>query len=153
MKNSSLLLRTLGPLMLLAAMGCAHGGLTGDELTTIGPNIMNVRTSPSTIDLDKNMEVAKPAQIFAEVKDFKSNVNEVKLRFIHVPLELNMEHVGGTTWRAELSPDQLKTLAVSGQTMRYDANIVARNTEGQTAVSKEPVQISVKAPDVSKNQG
>ena len=60
-----------------------------------------------------------------------------------------MENVGGTTWKAELTPQQIRTLAVGGETMSYEANVVARNKEGMVAVSPTPVEITVKTPELT----
>jgi hypothetical protein len=64
-----------------------------------------------------------------------------------------MKYQGGTTWRAELTKDQLKLLAVSGQTMRYDANVIATNANGQVGMSREPIEIAIKAPEVVRSAG
>ena len=142
---------------LMAFAGCTTGplakGKSGQDLTSNGPNIVDVKSNPGTIELNRSLQPVGPSEVLAEVKDFTSNITEVTLRFIHVPLEVKMEHIGGTTWRAQLTPEQLKTLAVGGQTMRYEANVIAKNEEGQTATTSQPVQVAVKAPDMAQPTG
>jgi hypothetical protein len=86
------------------------------------------------------------ALVTADIKDFEGNINDVRLRFTHVPIEIPMSKMSGTTWRAEISPDQLRQLAVNGQTMKYDATVIATNDKGETSQSNEPIQITVIAP-------
>jgi hypothetical protein len=44
-------------------------------------------------------------------------------------------------------------LAVGGQTMTYEANVIARNLKGQLGVSREPIQVAVSAPDLAHATG
>src|SRR4051812_30258948 len=101
MKTQSLL--SVAILVLLS--GCAT--LRGDnaaekDMNTNGPTVLDVRTPPDPFQLNRNLPPTDPAMVFAEVKDFQSNISDVKLRFTHAPLELPMEYLGGTTWRAQL---------------------------------------------------
>lgn len=89
------------------------------------------------------------AQVVADVKDFQGQVQDVRLRFTHVPIEVPMTQVTPSTWMATLDQNQLKLLAVNGHTMKYEANVIARDTKGQTGISQKPVEISVKAPDIT----
>ena len=142
--------------MLLTGAACSSmpgQSESSQNLSANGPTILNARTQPGTIELNTALQPNQPAEILADVKDFNSTITDVKLRFVHVPLELPMKNIGGTTWRAQLSPKQLQLLAVSGKTMKYDANIIAKNEAGQTAVSGEPVTVAVKTPEVAKNYG
>ena len=139
-------------LALLAASACSTPSATQDnELAASGPTVLEARVEPGTIELNNQMQPVKPAEVLADIKDFTSPVTEVKLQFTHVPLEVPMRNIGGTTWRAEFSPRQLQKLAVSGRTIRYDANVVATDGEGQTATSKSPVQLAIKAPDLARS--
>jgi hypothetical protein len=136
---------------LLAMGACSSLGSknTGQELSSTGPNVVDVRSTPSTIELNNNWQPNQPPQILAEVKDFNSKIKEVRLRFVRAPLEIPMEFVGGTTWRASLTPQQIKTLAIGGQTTTYEVNVIARNQDGQVAVSKKPLEVAIKGPDLA----
>ena len=90
--------------------------------------------------------------MIADIKDFTSKVTDVKLQFTNLPLEIPMENIGGSTWRAQISPRQLEMLAVSGRTTRYEANVIVRNEDGKTGMCKNPVEVAVKAPEVSGSQ-
>jgi hypothetical protein len=109
---------------------------------------MNARTTPTTIQLNQNLIPTERPAITADVKDFNHKVSDVRLKFIHVPVEIPMEKVEGTTWRATLSTEQLQLLAVTGRTVRYEANVIANNEKGQTAISQVPITISIKAPEL-----
>jgi hypothetical protein len=87
----------------------------------------------------------------ATVQDFDSKVKSVKLSFTHVPLEIPMTHLNGNIWRAELTDKQLQKLAVEGQTMNYEAYVMASDKDGKMSASPKAVTISVKAPDLSAN--
>lgn len=130
-----------------------QGKESGEKIASSGPTVLFARTQPGTIELDRDLVPIQSAQVLADVKDFKSKITDVKLQFQNVPLEVPMENIGGTTWRAVLSPRQLELLAVSGKTIKYDAQVVARNEEGQVGMSEKPVQVAIKAPDISKKTG
>ena len=121
---------------------------SGKDIASMGPTIMNARTTPSTIQLNKNLLPTEKPTVIADVKDFNHRVTDVRVKFIHVPVEVPMENLGGTTWRAVLTPEQLQLLAVTGKTVKYEANVVANNDKGQTAISQTPITISIKAPDL-----
>jgi len=139
---------------IFVASGCSSmPGQTesGKELAAQGPTILNVRAEPSsTIELNRSLKPLQSAEILADVKDFRSKVQNVQLKFLHVPIQVPMENIGGTTWRAQLTPEQLRMLAVSGKTIKYDANIVATNEQGQAASSSSPITIGVKAPELAQ---
>jgi len=137
----------------MTACSTTPGQTSGEQISRSGPSVVDARAINGTIELNKSFQTSRPAEIVANVKDFSSKIKDVRLRFLHAPLEVPMKYQGGTTWRAELSKEQLKLLAVSGQTMRYDANVIATNANGQVAMSREPVEISIKAPEVVRSTG
>lgn len=144
--------------MATAALGALNGcssmigssGPSDKEISSRGPTVLYVRAQPGTIELNRNLQPTQSAEVLADVKDFRDKVTEVKLRFVNVPLEIPMKNVGGTTWRAELTAAQLKKLAVSGETIRYETEVVAKNSKGQIAVSDKPAVVAIKAPELSK---
>jgi hypothetical protein len=123
------------------------------DLSSTGPSILNVQSSPTTVELNRSLQAEKTPEVVADVKDFRSKITSVVLKFKHVPLQIPMENIGGTTWRAVLSQQQLETMAVSGKTINYDASVIARNAEGQVVESNTPVIIAIKAPDISQTTG
>ncbi len=140
---------------LSVASGCStiKGEKSAQNLNSNGPTVVSVTSRPGTVELNQQLQPQQKAEIVAEVKDFTSKITDVNLRFLNVPMTLPMTHVGGTTWSASLSPEQLKVLAVGGQTINYTANVIARNEDGQTAVSQDPVTVSVKTPDLTQPVG
>ena len=110
--------------------------------------MLNARTEPGTIELNTQLQPKMTAEVVADVKDFNANVTDVRLRFSQVPLEIPMQNIGGSTWRAVLSPRQLQLLAVAGRTMKYDANVVAKDEAGMTGVTRDPFTIEVKTPAI-----
>lgn len=129
------------------------GGPSDKEISARGPTVLYVRAEPGTIELNRDLRPLEPAEVLADVKDFRDKVTEVKLRFINVPMEIPMENVGGTTWRARLTPEQLKKLAVSGQTIKYETEVVAKNSQGLTATSEKPAIVAIKTPEISGRKG
>lgn len=125
----------------------------GKDIASTGPTIMNARTTPTTIQLNQNLQPTEKPTVTADVKDFNNRVSDVKLKFIHVPVEVPMQNLGGTTWRATLTPEQLQLLAVSGRTVRYEANVVASNDKGQTAITQTPITIQIRAPELPLTHG
>ncbi len=143
---------TLTFISLFITTGCASVSekpTSSKEIATSGPTVLNARSTPDLIELGSNLKATRPAAIVADVKDFKSPVKEVKLKFKTVPVEVPLVNVSGTTWKARLSDRQLRDLAVNGKTMTYDAEIIAKNEVGQTAKSPQPLQIKIKAPEVT----
>ncbi len=137
---------------ILIASNCSSlSGQTesGKEIASTGPTILNAHSDPSTVELNRDLQPKKTPEILADVKDFRSKVTDVQLKFTHIPLQVRMENIGGTTWRAELTPQQLQMLAVSGKTIKYDASIVAKNARGQVSESPSTVTVAIKAPDLS----
>jgi hypothetical protein len=135
----------------LGVIGCASMSNpieTGRDIASTGPTVLNAKSNPATIQLNQNLQPTQAAEITADVKDFNHKISEVKLKFIHVPVEVQMQNLGGTTWRATLSAEQLQMLAVTGKTVKYEANIVANNDKGQTGITQSPLNISIKAPEL-----
>jgi hypothetical protein len=64
-------------------------------------------------------------------------------------LVIQMERIAGSTWRAEFTPQQLQVLAVSGRTIGYKADIVATNSQGETAKSSDPLNIYINTPEMA----
>lgn len=122
------------------------------QLSANGPTVVNARAEPGTILLNGDLQPITPSKVLAEVKDFKSPVVETHLKFADVPLDVPMENIGGTTWKAELTPPELQMLAVSGKTVNYSANIVAQNAQGAVSDSK-PLTLTVKTPDLQHQFG
>lgn len=137
----------------LTAGGCSTGQKSGQDIAASGPTVLNAEAKPSTVELNRDLVPNRTPEVLADVKDFKSKIRDVKLKFTHVPLQVSMENIGGTTWRGVLSTKQLQTLAVAGKSTKYDATVVARNEQGQVGMSENPVTITVKAPDMSRNTG
>lgn len=136
---------------LALSTGCSSimGKKESDEdIARSGPTVLYARTEPGTIELNRDLAPLQPARVIADVKDFKNQVTDVKLQFNNVPLEIPMTNVGGTTWQAEISPRQLEMLAVSGRTMSYEAQVIAKNNKGQVAMSRDPVEVEIKTPEV-----
>jgi len=152
--ENNFLLRSVAIISLIASLGlgCASAGTkgkTGKDISPSGPTVMNERAVPDSVEFSKTAGTPKSPEILADVKDFNAEVSDVRVRFLHVPLELTMQNIGGTTWRASLTPKQLQDLAVTGETMRYEANVIATNNQGQTAVSTSPITLTIKAADVA----
>lgn len=143
----------------LAISACSSSSKTGDaeksesQFSTNAPTIVAPKANPAVIQLNRDFQPVNPAEVTADVKDFSHEVQSVTLKFRNVPLEIPMSRVRGTTWRAELSSEQLQLLAINGRTVRYDADVVAKNSEGAEGVSEFPVQIAVAAPDLSRGTG
>lgn len=145
-----------GALLTLAA--CSSGpfssGKNAQEIASTGPTVLRVDVNPhGTIELNQALQPTTRAEVIAEVKDFQSTVTDVRLRFSNVPLEIPLQHVSGSTWRATLTPGVLKKLAVNGQTERYSAKIIAKNSAGMSSAAPDAIQIAVKTPDIGKTTG
>lgn len=141
---------------LATTSGCSTGGRQGveaDEVASVTPHVVGARVVPGEIELDRKMLPKKDPEILAEVKDYNSQITDVMVRFVRAPLELEMEHVGGTTWRAKLTNEQIRRLAIGGETVGYQANVIAWNEDGQVAMSERPIEVKIKAPDLAKKEG
>lgn len=133
------------------AAGCSSSPLAkktgGEELSQTGPTVLNARTDPGTFEVSRTLKPIQTPNVFAEVKDLTADVANVRLMFNNAPITIPMQRVAGTTWRATLTPEQIKRLAVSGQTMKYEASIVATNDKGRQSQSAQ-VDILIKAPKI-----
>ena len=146
---------------IFSAIGCSHApaangpqGFAAKDLNVNGPTIVEAPyVEPTIVTLNAAMQPTQPAIITTDVKDFKSTITDVHLKFRDIPLEVPMTSAGGTTWRAELNPNQLQMLAVSGKTMHYQADIIARDANGLEQTSKRGVALAVKAPEVQPTVG
>lgn len=149
-KTSSLILVSIS-LGSLAACSTFSGNKSesAKELATAGPTVVDVKANPGTFEVNQNLQPISRSQVVANVKDFSNKVTDVRLRFVHIPLEIPMTQVSPSTWTADLKPDQLRMLAVNGHTMKYEANVIARDNKGQTAVSPNALEIAVRAPDIN----
>jgi hypothetical protein len=131
--------------------GCSTphlGSRTGaEELSQTGPTVLNPRTEPGTFEVTRDLKPLQVPVILAEVKDLTSPISSVRLRFNQAPIDIPMKRVAGTTWRATLTPEQIRMLAVSGKTMKYDAAILAKNNKGLQG-SGASIEILVKAPEI-----
>jgi len=145
-------------ILLTGAMSsCSSGFLSkGDKAENIsqtGPTVSFARFDPSTVEMNGALQALKPAEILADVKDFNSKVTDVKAQFTNVPIEIAMQNIGGTTWRGELTTEQLQMLAVSGKTIKYDANIIAKDDHGVSVQTQKSFEVAIKAPDLARASG
>ena len=124
---------------------------SGEQIATTGPTVLNAHTEPGTFMLNRQLRADQTNKVVADVKDFTSKVSSVELSFNEIPITVPMKNVGGTTWVAELSPAQLKRLAVSGKTMNYEARVEAKDEAGKIATSKGPVEVSIQTPEVTNS--
>lgn len=139
--------KTIGILSISLLLGaCA----TKAPETQNGPIVLNVRANPETVNLDRNFKPTSPAEVLAEVKDYKAEVTEVRMNVRNTPISIPMQHVSGTTWRATLTPAQLKTLGIGDQTTQYDVDVIAKDSMGLSKVERSTASIQVKGPDLQK---
>lgn len=122
------------------------------QISSTAPTVVNARAEPGTVVLNGELQPVDPARVLADIKDFNSKVVDAHLKFADVPMEIPMENIGGTTWKAELTPQELQMLAVSGKTINYHAQIIARDAHGEVSEAA-PVNIAVKAPDYAHQFG
>lgn len=138
-------------LSVFLALGCATAP-TGDTQNLAGgregPAIIETQLQPRMIELNREFQPMHPSTVLADVKDFTAKIEAVTLRFENIGLEIPMENLGGTLWRAELTQRHLELLAVTGKTIRYEAHVVARNTEGKEGRTPLPVEVAIKAPPI-----
>lgn len=152
---------SMGCLLLLCALlstGCSTAGSKPKQETDLaqdrkGPAVVYVRADPGSVVLDEEFKPARPFDILADIKDFDARIDKAKLRFVGVPLEIPMEKAGGSTWRARMTPRQLELLAVAGQTVQYQAHVVARDDKGRSGTSQVPVSFSIRAPELAGAAG
>ena len=132
----------------------AQGGKPGaanvqPQAPGVGPSVGQGRTEPGIVEINREFQPLRPAQVFADIKDYTSKISEVSLQFAGVPLEVPMENIGGSTWRAQLTPRQLEMLSVSGRTIHYEANVVARDEDGKVGSTRTPIEVAIKTPDLT----
>ena len=109
---------------------------------------------PGVVELNRDFQPMKPAEVLADIKDSNARIDNVTLQFSGIPLEVPMENIGGTTWRAQLTPRQLEMLAVNGQTIHYKANVVAHDENAARLGARPvPVEVAIKTPDVGGGTG
>ncbi|MFZ9596229.1 MAG: hypothetical protein ACO3A2_09140 [Bdellovibrionia bacterium] len=139
---------------LLSVVGCSSVPSPKDlseALSVRGPTVLNARVDPHQVELNRSLQPNRTPEILADVKDFSSKITRVTLQFTTIPVEIPMENIGGTTWRAQVTPEQLRSLAVSGRTISYAVKIIAENQEGKKAESSPPLSLEIKTPDLSQN--
>jgi hypothetical protein len=121
-----------------------------DKISSDGPTIVYVRSEPEIVQLNRDLQPMETAQVIADVKDFKSVITNVTLTFENTPITIPMENIAGTTWRAEITPSQIEMLSVVGKTARYNAVVTAKNADGKTVTSPNPVTVAIQTPDIGK---
>jgi hypothetical protein len=141
--------------VILIFTGCSSFERRGEtslnqRISSKGPNIVNQKVSPSTIELDRNSNPNRKPVFQAEVMDSDAKVKEVNLKFKNLPStsvlsSLAMTKSDGLLWKTELSAEQLKALSVSGKTVSYEAIVVAKDEKGNVGSSQSPLILSVKA--------
>jgi hypothetical protein len=149
---------TLSGLAALALLGatCMGGCATHKSLVeeaSRGPVIINPHSAPDKIELNRFLQARQPQQFLADIKDFSAPVTEARLQLANTGIVVPLERVGGTTWRGELSSQQIKQLAISGKTIQYEGRVIARDQNGVVGTSKDPVQIAIAAPAFVPDSG
>ncbi len=142
----SVLLLTLAPLA-----SCSSGPAPIKESDPGAPIILTTRTDPGTIELNRDLQPIRTPKIQADIEDLHSKVTEVTLEFEDIPVTVPMVNVGGSTWEVQLDDRALEMMAVSGQTAKYGATIMAINADGKRALTEKPVEVAVKAPSLAKS--
>lgn len=160
---------SLGFFALFLGLGCSTSQTTQQQrqLEAKGspPVVTNPRVEPKQVNLSEDLSSGRPVDILADVKTFDSPVDQVKMRlnfapstdqnvrFFKRPVEVELHRQVGTTWRARLSPSELRALAINGETITYLGQIYAKNDRGQITVSGQPVEFTIQAPPVSQGRG
>jgi hypothetical protein len=129
---------------------CSSGPAPKPQSDPGSPIILTARTEPGTIELNRDLQPIRTPKILADVEDLHSKVTEVELEFENVPLTVPMTKGEGNTWEVQLDDHALEMMAVSGETAKYGAQIIAKNADGKRALSEKPLIISVKAPSLAK---
>jgi hypothetical protein len=160
----------------LLSVGIISGGLACSSASKQAPGkaeeagsppaVVNPHVEPQSVSLNEKFEVSQPVDVIADVKSIDSGLDKVslrmffspdteeKLKFFKRPVEFEMQRVGGTTWRARLTKNELAPLAISGQTLKYQGQVYAKNDRGQITVSGQPVELTIKtAPVVEGRKG
>jgi hypothetical protein len=149
------IIKTISPILvgmsLVTVSGCSSiGSKSADDLAYSGPTVVESRTDPSTFELNRNLDPKTDTQVVATVKDFNAKVTDVHLHFTRVPINVALKKGEGDQWIGNLSKKDLRELAVPGHTMKYEADVIAKNKNGQVATSKSPLSIYVKTPETTQ---
>ncbi|MFL5812633.1 MAG: hypothetical protein ACJ763_03575 [Bdellovibrionia bacterium] len=137
--------------LLLITTACSSGPAPKPQSDPGSPIILTMRTEPGTIELNRDLQPIRVPKVQADIQDLHSEVTEVMLQFDNVPLTVPMNKVSGNTWEVQLDSHALEMMAVSGETTKYGAQIMAKNADGKKALSDQPVIVSVKAPSLAKS--
>ncbi len=141
------------------------GGVATSGMPIAPPVIANPRVVPNVVILGPRLDAAQPVNVYVDIKSLGSNLDKVKLRlyfasdtdqrlkFFERPVSVDMKHLEGSTWRAELSDNELKKLAINGESLKYEGHIIAQNDQGQTTVSSETITFTIQAPLVMEKKG
>lgn|GEM_PF-1616303 len=164
MKNTLLALVGSLSLTTLLVAGCSSTPSSNSEKMAYAPSVINPRSSLPVVAVGSDLKPAQTPEILADVKDFGSDITDVKLRlslssdtpenmrYLRGPIDVPMEHVQGTTWRAKLSDEQIKQLAINGQSMHYEGKVIAKNDKGLVAFSQTPVDLTVQTAPIPSGQ-
>src|SRR6185437_9169558 len=68
--------------------GCSTGQQSPIQLSNNGPTVVGARSVPGVVVLNRNLQPQQPAEVLADVKDFKSNILDVRLKFNDVPMDI-----------------------------------------------------------------
>jgi hypothetical protein len=150
---------------LIGVFGCSSAPTANEQAKTSPPVVVNPRVEPQKVNLSEDFKASRPVDVLADVKSFDSPVTSVSLRlyfspeteqrvrFFKNPVEVPMKKVEGTTWRARLTADELRSLAISGQSLKYQGQVVAKNSNDQITMSGQSVELTVQAPPVVQGRG
>lgn len=150
MRSTRLLLLSVALLTHLTVTACSSGPAPKRQSEPGSPIILTTRTEPGTIVLNRDLQPIRVPTIQADIQDLHSEVTDVQLAFDNVPVSVPMTKVGKTTWEVQLDSRTLEMMAVSGETAKYGAQILAKNADGKLALSEKPVIVAVKAPALAK---
>jgi hypothetical protein len=121
-----------------------------------GPAILNPRAQPGFVDLRNRPAMGGKPEISAEVLDARSRIDTVRLRlyfsdgvderirYFKAPLDIEMKPVGGAKWHAILDDRQLNLLAIAGESLTYNARVIARDEQGRVCVSNTPFEVTIR---------
>jgi hypothetical protein len=133
----------------LAVSGCSSlGAKSPENFAYTGPTVLETRADPTTFQLNDDLNPKTTDQVVTTVKDYGSKVTDVRLRFKRVPITVVLKRGEGDQWVGNFSKTDLQRLAVAGETMKYDATIIAKNEKGEVATSRSPLSIYVETPQV-----
>jgi hypothetical protein len=166
MKVSPFRLKTIALSLMLISAGCSSAPSSCQKnqasVAAPAPVIIHPRAIPEKVALTENLEISQPIEVYADIKSFNSNLDQVKLRlsfspetqqnlrFFKTPVEVSMKKVNGSTWKAELGNNELKKLGINGETLKYEGHILAQNDKGQVTISKDPIELIIQTPPVDE---